>query len=183
MKKALKIYGWAWVAVSAATLLAIIVATIYTSHHDLAEDPNSIEKIVKVDLPNIECSESENNLDRGASRWDTYIHHVRFTEELSQETIKELDELCQSDSLHWRKNADSGIYNYSDEGGIDELYYVNCAIGKDWFITVYEVDEYEGLFVIMLFALAYSILILWGLVLIIIEAFRRIRKKMRIFAY
>ena len=58
MKKSLKIFGWAWVAVIAATLITIAVMAIHPSHHDLAQDVNNLEKIVKVDLPDIATSES-----------------------------------------------------------------------------------------------------------------------------
>lgn len=94
MENSLKIYRWAWVAVVAATLLAIGVMAICTSHHELAEDPNNLEKIVKVDMPGIAHSESENNLSRGASRWDMYVHHGCFTEDLPEATVKTLEELC-----------------------------------------------------------------------------------------
>lgn len=53
MKRPLKIYGWAWVAIVAATRVTFAVMIIYPSHHELAADPYCIEKIVKVDLPDI----------------------------------------------------------------------------------------------------------------------------------
>ena len=53
MKKSLKIYGWAWVVLIAVTIVTFAVMIIYPSHHELAADPYSIEKIVKVDLPDI----------------------------------------------------------------------------------------------------------------------------------
>ena len=70
MKKSLKIYGWAWVAVIAATLIAIAY------------------------------SESSNNLDRTASRWDVFEHRGMFVSDLPEETLIALDELCLKDSLH-----------------------------------------------------------------------------------
>ena len=168
MKRALKIYRWAWVAVIAATLLTIVVMIIHESHHELAEDSNNLEKIVKVDLPDIESCESFNNLDRGASRWDVFEHRGKFVNELSDETIMTLDDLCLTDSLHWRKAVDKNVYSYYDEGGIDELYSVFCLISKEGFTLEYEVDESEGLFVILPFVIAYAILLKWGIVLIII---------------
>ena len=116
MKKALRIYGWTWVIVVASSLITAFVWLIYTSHHDLAKDPNNLARIVKVDLPSIAESKSEDNLNRGASRWDMYIHHGRFSEEVSEETTKGLDELCVTDSLHWSKDVDSGCYLYYDDG-------------------------------------------------------------------
>ena len=74
MGKALKIYGWTWVVLIVATIITVVVMAIRTSHHDLAKDPNNIEKIVKVDLPDIAFVESENNLDRSASR---FLHNSK----------------------------------------------------------------------------------------------------------
>ena len=36
MKKPLKIYGWAWLALIATTIVTIAVMIIYPSHHELA---------------------------------------------------------------------------------------------------------------------------------------------------
>ena len=173
----MKIYGWTWVIVVASSLIAAFVWLIHTSHHDLARDPNNLTKIVKVDLPSIAESKSEANLSRGASRWDMYIHQGRFSEELSAATTKEMDELCVTDSLHWSKNVDNGCYLYSDQGGIDELYFVTCSIYKDRFVITYEVDESEGLFVLLPFAIIYSLLIQWGLILVFILILKRIKNK------
>ena len=178
-KRALKIYGWTWVVVIAASILTFTIMAIHTSHHDLAKDPENIEKILKVDLPAIAYSESEDNLDRSASRWDIFEHKGKFISELSDDTINILDELCLTDSLHWRKAADKGVYSFYDEGGIDELYYVFCLISKDGFSIIYEVDESEGLFVLLPFAIIYSILFKWGLALMVIALIRRIRDKFR----
>ena len=171
MKKALKVYGWSWMALIAATIVTIAVMIIYPSHHELAAAPDNIEKIVKVDLPEIASVESENNLDRGASRWDTYIHSGQFTEELSEESIKAIEELCVTDRSHWCKEEE--YYAYFDRGGIDDLYYVTCIIYDDHFKLTYEVDESEGIFVLFPFVIAYIILFAWGIILLIIRLFRR----------
>ena len=108
MKRPLKIYGWAWVAIIAATIVTFAVMIIYPSHHELAADPYSIEKIVKVDLPDIASVQAMDDL--GESRWDMFVHKGRFTEEISEKSIKEMDELCQSDTIHWSKNSDKVVY-------------------------------------------------------------------------
>lgn len=177
MKKALKIYGWIWVATILATLITVAVLKIHTSHHDLAEDPNNLEKIVKVDMPDIAFVESENNLSRSASRWDIYEHKGKFIHELSEDTITALDELCLTDSLHWHKANNRVVYSYYNEGGIDELYHVFCLISHDGFIINYEVDESEGIFVLFPLIIAYVILLAWGIILFIINLFRRIQKQ------
>ena len=104
MKKALKIYGWAWLALIVTTIVTIAVMIIYPSHHKLAANPYSIEKIVKVDLPDIASVKTMD--DGGGSRWDMFVHKGRFIEEISEESIEKMDELCISDSMHWRKNRD-----------------------------------------------------------------------------
>ena len=177
MRKALKIYGWAWVALIAATIVTFAVMIIYPSHYELAADPYSIEKIVKVDLPDIAFVESENNLDRSASRWDIFEHRGKFICELTEETTTTLDNLCQTDSLHWRKAQDRSVYSFYDEGGIDGLYNVFCLISNDGFTTLYEIDEDEGLFILLPIVLAYTILFKWGIVLIIISIIKRIKNR------
>ena len=166
----LKIYRWAWFALIVVTIATIAVLVIRTSHHDLAAAPDNIEKIVKVDLPEIASVESENNLDRGASRWDTYIHSGQFTEELSEESIKAIEELCVADRSHWCKEEE--YYAYFDRGGIDDLYLVTCIIYHDHFKLTYEVDESEGIFVLFPFVIAYMILLAWGIILFIINLIR-----------
>lgn len=108
MKRPLKIYGWAWVAILVATIVTFAVMIIYPSHHELAADPYSIEKIVKVDLPDIASVQTMDDL--GGSRWDMFVHQGRFTEEISEESIQKMDELCQSDTIHWSKNSDKVVY-------------------------------------------------------------------------
>ena len=180
MKKSLKIYGWAWVAVIAATLITIAVMAIHSSHHDLAQDANNLEKIVKVDLPDIAYSESSNNLDRSASRWDVFEHRGKFDSDLPEETIIALDELCLTDSLHWHKAKDRSVYSYYDEGGIDELYYVFCLISKDGFTISYEVDESEGIFVLTACFLAYITLVVWGIIILMQTLLHGIKNRQQI---
>jgi hypothetical protein len=144
---------------------------IYPSHHKLAANPYSIEKIVKVDLPDIASVKTMD--DGGGSRWDMFVHKGRFIEEISEESIEKMDELCISDSMHWRKNRDEGYYLYSDEGGIDGLYLVSCTLSEDRFVTTYEVEESEGIFVLFALMVAYMILLASGIILLIIRLFRR----------
>ena len=88
-----------------------------------------------------------------------------------------MDDLCLSDSIHWRKNSDEGYYMYFDEGGLDGLYVVSCTIFEDRFVMTYEVEESEGILVFIALALAYDILLAWGIILFIISLFRRNPKK------
>ena len=175
MKRPLKIYGCAWAAIIASTIVTFAVMIIYPSHHELAAAPYSIEKIVKVDLPDIASVQTIDDL--GGSRWDMFVHKGRFTEVISEVSFKIMDELCLSDSIHWSKNSDEGYYMYLDEGGIDDLYLVSCTISEDRFVTTYEVEESEGIFVLSALIVAYMILITWGIILFIVSLFRRNPKK------
>ena len=86
MKRPLKIYGWAWAAIIAATIVTFAVMIIFPSHHKLAADPYSIEKIVKVNLPDITSVQTMDDL--GGSRWDMFVHKGRFTADISEKSIK-----------------------------------------------------------------------------------------------
>lgn len=163
MKKASKIYLWACVVIVVAAIVAVVTVMVIPSHHDLARDPYAIERIVKVDLPDIAQVESEDNMCRGTSRWDMYVHRGQFGESLSEESIETMEALCQADSVRWSKNDVEGCYVYNDEGGIDGLYSVSCSIYRDRFVTAYYVDESEGIFGFLLLILIGAILLIWGL--------------------
>ena len=108
MKKALKIYLYAWAGLIAVFALFVLFPT----HNDLASKPDNIEKIVKLDLPDIAEAKTSDNLDRGASHWKCYEHSIPFEEEISEERIKEMESRCQKDSAHWSKNEAEGYYVY-----------------------------------------------------------------------
>ena len=179
MKKASKIYLWAWAVFFVAAIVAVVAVMMIPSHHDLARDPYAIERIVKLDLPEIVEVESEDNLDRGASRWDVYTHRVQFGDTLSEENIKKLEWLCRTDGEHWMKNAEEGYYHYTAEGGIDELYAIDCVLYHDHAHWDYTVDESEGIFLFVAILLCGYLLLLWGLVLIVIGIVKRIVKNKR----
>ena len=179
MKKASKIYLWACVVLVAAAIVAVASVMVIPSHHDLARDPYAIERIVKVDLPEIVEVESEDNLDRGSSRWDVYTHTVQFGDTLSEESIKKLDRLCRTDSQHWLKNAEEGYYRYTAEGGVDELYAIDCVLYHDHARLTYTVDESEGIFLFVAFYFCGYLLLLLGVVLVVIGIVKRIIKNKR----
>ena len=160
MRRSVTIYVLAWVVVIASAIGTMVMSP---SHHDLASDPYAVEKIVKVDLPEIVEVESEDNMCRGTSRWDMYVHRGQFGESLSEESFETMEALCQADSVRWSKNDVEGCYVYNDEGGIDGLYSVSCSIYRDRFVTAYYVDESEGIFGFLLLILIGAILLIWGL--------------------
>ena len=176
MAKFWRIYSLAWVTLIVAAIVTALVAMILPSHHDRARNPYAIEKIVNVELPEIASVESEDNLDRGTSRWDVYSHQGQFCVSLSEENISELERLCQTDSVHWRKNEAKGYYQYSDKGGVDNLYEVSCTLYDDYFVISYVVDESEGLLLLFPFLLASYILLFIGIVLAFVRGARNRRK-------
>ena len=176
MKKASKIYLWACVVIVVAAIVAVVAVMVIPSHHDLARDPYAIERIVKLDLPEIVEVESEDNLDRGASRWDVYTHLVQFGESLSEESIRKLDRLCRTDGEHWQKNAEEGYYRYTAEGGVDELYAIDCVLYHDHAHWDYTVDESEGIFLFVAILLCAYLMLLWGVVLVVVGVVKRIVK-------
>lgn len=142
---------------------------LLSPHHRLAQNPNNIERITGVDLPAIALVESSDNLERGSSRWDWFDHRTVFAEELSDETIHQLERKCQTDPLHWRKSDASGYYVYLDDdwNRDDGIYCISCCIYKDGAYVEYYVDEFEnvifaGLIVMWLLVVAF-ILVIWGL--------------------
>ena len=179
MKKASKIYLWACVVIVVAAIVAVVAVMVIPSHHDLARDPYAIECIVKVDLPEIVEVESEDNLDRGSSRWDVYTHNVQFGDTLSEESIKKLEQRCHTDSQHWQKNYEEAYYRYTAEGGVDELYAIDCVLYHDHAHLTYTVDESEGIFLFVAFYLCGYLLLLLGVVLIVIGIVKRIVKNKR----
>ena len=176
MKKASKIYLWACVVIVVAAIVAVVAVMVIPSHHDLARDPYAIERIVKVDLLEIVRTEYRDNLDRESSRWDVYTHRVQFGEALSEESIKKLDRLCRTDSLHWQKNHEEGYYRYTAEGGVDELYAIDCEIHHDHAHWDYMVDESEGILLFVAIYLCVHLMLLWGVVLLVIAVVKRIVK-------
>ena len=64
----------------AATIVTFAVMIIYPSHHELAAGPYSIEKIVKVDLPEITSVQTMDDL--GGYRWPLSCFLYYFQESL-----------------------------------------------------------------------------------------------------
>lgn len=173
MKKAFIIYGLGWVALIASFIIRVALP----SYHEIAEDPQNIEKTIKIDLPDFAKTEYEDNLDRGASRWDVYIHRVTFAEELSEECIEKLEKRCTTDSKHWKKLAEQDCYLYTDEKGIDELYSVSCHIYKDCCTIDYTISEDEGLIFFFFWVIGFQIVNTYGFVIFIIWLIRKIRNR------
>ena len=176
MKKSTTIYWCAW----AVAFVIITGFMVWPSHHNLATNPDKLGTIINLRLPEIVDCEYEDNLDRGTSRWDCYGYHAAFAENISKECIAEMERRCVEDSGHWSKNELEGYYLYTDNGGADELYEVDCTIYKDHAHVGYLVSEDEGIFVIVFLFLYIQILLIWGLFLITVAiAHKRVMKQLK----
>lgn len=180
MKKGLKIYLCMWVVIVITVVVILVMPS--NTHHKLAMDPYNIEKITKLDLPEIVKTETEDNLDRTTSCWDCFYQRVEFAEELSPECILELEHRCRTDSLHWKCYKKNECYGYVDEAwcyGGD--YSIICRINKDSSWVEYYVDEFEDslfyvIIAMLVLLLELGIAFIWGIVLIIIAVIRRVNK-------
>jgi hypothetical protein len=176
MKKSTKIYSWAW----AVAFIIFIGYIVWPSHHELARDPKKVGAIVNLRLPDIVNYEYEDNLDRGASRWDCYSYHAYFAENISEECIAEMERRCVEDSEHWSKNEAERYYLFTDYGGVDGLYEVGCAIYEDQAHVGYIVSEDEGIFVIAILWIYILILLIWGFALLVIAIVqKRVMKQLK----
>jgi hypothetical protein len=176
MKKSTKIYSWAW----AVALVIIIGLVVWPSHHKLARDPKKVGAIVNLLLPEIADYEYNDNLYRDTSRWDYYEYHAFFAENISEECIAEMERRCVEDSEHWSKNEEEGYYLFMDNGGVDGLYEVGCAIYDNQAHVGYLVSEDEGIFVIAILWLYIQILLMWGFVLFVIAIVqKRVMKQLK----
>lgn len=179
MNRSLRKYLWAWAAALFSLFLFIATAqsAIFRPHHSLAQNEANIEKIVKLDLPEVVSVDSQDNLERGASRWDCFTHESLFEERLSEDCIEQLEQLCRVDTLHWSKGKDGLSYHYT-EGDWDE-YSISCSISADRAFVSYYIDESEGLLgagaAFLIITIAFFGLVIWGLTLLVITLVRKKR--------
>lgn len=161
MRKEFKIYGWGWVILIALLIIYLIVP----SHHDLAEDPKNIEKIIKIDLPDIAKTESSYYRDPPAPSLDVYTHDITFVEKLSKECIKELEERCHT-SVYWEKLTEQDCYLYKYEIGYH--YSVHCYVYKDYCSIRYAADTNEGVSFWFYWIIGFLIVNTYGFIIFII---------------
>ncbi|MBR4887216.1 MAG: hypothetical protein IKU16_08065 [Muribaculaceae bacterium] len=181
MKKSTKIYvGW-WCAMFGVMLITVlhVYTGIFSFHRCRAKVPGNVEIITGVDLPNLKNIDSWDNLDRGSSRWDCFSHSAEFEEPLSENCIRKLEKLCQTQPENWSKFGDNK-YSYHEGDGDDEVmgeYSVTCNITRDSCNVTYYIDESEGLEVtlagVAIIIIGILVLLLWGLVRIVIRIRRQ----------
>ena len=178
MKLSVKKYLIGWIVVVGFALLWVVLGRIglFAPHHVLARNPYSIESIVNLDLPDVLSADSQDNLERGSSRWDCYEHNVRFAESLSEACVRELEGRCESDGKYWSRKGDCSYEYYNAAWDEGENYCVRCIIREDSAYIEYYVDESEGAYVIglgiIIVGLGVAVLVIWGLILFIRSLFR-----------
>ena len=142
--------------------------------HRMAMDPENVEKITGVDLPEISPGQLYDNLGRSSSRWDNFYRESYFVDFLTAEHQMKLDELCMADPLYWHKEDGVNLcYEYYDDAWGDGRgeYTIVCRIYEDRVSCEYLIDEDEGIGVLyvclLIFLLMLLALAICGFVLII----------------
>lgn len=120
MKKIHKIYLISLIII-AVPFVALWCLALYELEHDpysLSRDnPDYVETLIEVDLPDIAATKSEYN----SQRW--LAHNCTFEHRLSQECINQLEQLC-GDSDRWSKGRDWATG--------ETYYYYNYSFGNEW---------------------------------------------------
>ena len=140
----------------AITIVISFRLGLFTPHHNLAQRPDILYRIVDVKLPDTLRTEQYDNLDRTASSYDCFDCIITFKDTLSNSTIAELDYLCQH-SDNWEKkqtilsqeeylNSHKTYYCYTKEG---MLYNIVCVIYNDHAKVEYSIDELEGVYLFL----------------------------------
>lgn len=129
---------------------------LFTPHHNLAQRPDILYRIVDVKLPDTLRTEQYDNLNRSASSYDCFDCIITFKDTLSNSTIAELDYLCQHND-NWEKkqtilsqeeyvNTHKTYYCYTKEG---LLYNIVCVMYNDHAKVEYSIDELEGVYLFL----------------------------------
>ena len=140
----------------AITIVISFRSGLFTPHHNLAQRPDILYRIVDVKLPDTLRTEQYDNLDRTASSFDCFDCIITFKDTLSDSTIAELDYLSQHND-NWEKkqttlsqeeyvNTHKTYYCYTKEG---LLYNIVCIIYNDHAKVEYSIDELEGVFLFL----------------------------------
>ena len=140
----------------AITIVISFRLGLFTPHHNLAQRPDILYRIVDVKLPDTLRTEQYDNLDRTASSFDCFDCIITFKDTLSDSTIAELDYLCQHND-NWEKkrtilsqeeylNTHKTYYCYTKEG---LLYNIVCIIYNDHAKVEYSIDELEAVYLFL----------------------------------
>ena len=140
----------------AITIVLSFRLGLFTPHHNLAQRPDILYRIVDAKLPDTLRTEQYDNLNRSASSYDCFDCIITFKDTLSNSTIAELDYLCQHND-NWEKkqtilsqeeylNTHKIYYCYTKEG---MLYNIVCVIYNDHAKVEYSVVELEGVYLFL----------------------------------
>jgi hypothetical protein len=180
MKKVWKIYLWSWVVYFAIPICGLIASLESVSDsekymNNFSDTPENIEKIINIDLPDIVHVKPDNS---SGNYWTTYGYELKFSEELSEDCIRELNMRYKTDNAHWSTNSGAFIYRES----ASSYYELCCLIYKDHSVVEYGyTDELSNseLALLAFIAGGFWILIFMGVILGVIGAIceRRREKK------
>ena len=182
MKKTSRIYAYVWAMLFPAFIVSMFVSLLVTgspSHRgliNLSESPEYIEKVLGVELPAVEVSRSDISY---GNRYTSCTYKLTFREPLSEDHIAGLERQRTEDYEHWKK-IHMNLYQYTEyvENG-DEI---NCRIYNDHIDLECSISDGEDeivdamFYVIMTFAIIVTILIVWGIVMLIIAFVRKMKR-------
>lgn len=183
MKKALRIYKYAWGVPFFAMVVSMFVSLFNTDssniHHEglmkLSEAPAYIEEVIGVELPAVELSNSDIGY---GSHFTSHTYKLTFSEPLSEDYVAELERQCAGNSEHWKKTA-GGLYLYTEYVENGDM--IDCLIHNDHMDVGYSISDSEDAIVdafinaILLFAKIAIILVAWGVVLLLVALVHKIR--------
>ena len=140
----------------AITIVISFRLGLFTPHHNLAQRPDILYRIVDVKLPDTLRTEQYDNFNRTASSFDCFDCIITFKDTLSDSTIAELDYLSQHND-NWEKkqttlsqeeyvNTHKTYYCYTKDG---LLYNIVCIIYNDHAKVEYSIDELEGVYLFL----------------------------------
>lgn len=157
-------------------VLAFNLFFLSNYHHRRAADRDRLLRGFCLNLPMIADTESYDNYDRGASRWDCHEYYITFEHDYSDRTIKRLERRCKFNK-HWTKELDDNnnpIYVYhSEPEWKSDTYFYACRFEKGKCEIEYYIDEDESIFNILIYG---TLLLLWLIVFAVISLIRLVNE-------
>ncbi len=149
------------------TLLALcgLAIAYFLLHAKFATytEPKDVLSALDLDLSTYQITSSDNNLDRGSSRWDWYSYEISFPLDDTTKILKQLE------SNGWEYNSKNGSYWKSQEVDGD-LTYSSSVYPKEGKARLQvDIDEmYRARDIFMAFFIA-IIFILIGIIYLIVK--------------
>lgn len=95
-------------------LFIVCVMASLTRDNRIATDPEAIADEADFDLPAYVVISQDDNMDRGASAWSSYVWELKLKSPLAEDELQELNELV-AETPHWRYDSENNIYYFSLE--------------------------------------------------------------------